>query len=111
MNVSWYDAQEYVSWLSSETGRRYRLPSEAEWEYAARAGTTTAYWWGNEVGQSRTICDGCGSQWDDEMTAPVGSLGPNPWGLYDMHGNVWEWVQDCQHRSYAARARGWVGVD
>ena len=101
VNVSWDDAQAYVSWLSSETGVRYRLPSEAEWEYAARAGTTTAYSWGNEIGDNRANCDGCGSQWDDEMTAPVGSFAANPWGLHDMHGNVSEWVEDCWHDSYA----------
>ena len=101
INVSWDDAQAYVSWLSSETGARYRLPSEAEWEYAARAGTTTAYWWGNEIGSNHANCDGCGSQWDDEMTAPVGSFGANAWGLHDMHGNVSEWVEDCWHETYA----------
>ena len=99
--VSWNDAQAYVSWLSSETGVRYRLPSESEWEYAARAGTATAYSWGNEIGVNRANCDGCGSRWDDEMTAPVGSFAANAWGLHDMHGNVWEWVEDCWHDSYA----------
>ena len=101
LNLSWEDAQAYVSWLSSETGVRYRLPSEAEWEYAARAGTETAYSWGNEIGSNRANCYRCGSQWDDEMTAPVGSFGANAWGLHDMHGNVWEWVEDCWHDSYA----------
>ena len=81
INVSWNDAQEYVAWLSSETGARYRLPSEAEWEYAARAGTTTTYSWGNAIGDNRANCDGCGSQWDDSMTAPVGSFAPNVWGF------------------------------
>ena len=100
MRVSWDDAQEYASWLSSETGVRYRLPSEAEWEYAARAGTATAYSWGNEIGSNRANCDGCGSQWDDEMTAPVGSFVANAWGLHDMHGNVGEWVEDCWHETY-----------
>ena len=99
--VSWHDAQAYASWLSSETGAEYRLPSEAEWEYAARAGTTTAYSWGNEIGSNRANCDGCGSQWDDEMTAPVGSFGANAWGLHDMHGNLAEWVEDCWHDSDA----------
>ena len=100
INVSWNDAQEYVAWLSSETGARYRLPSEAEWEYAARAGTATAYSWGNDVRRNRANCDGCGSQWDDVRTAPVGSFGANAWGLHDMHGNVWEWVQDCWNEDY-----------
>ena len=100
IGATWNDAQEYVAWLSSQTGQQYRLPSEAEWEYAARAGTTTAFSWGNELGNNRANCDGCGSQWDDEMTAPVGSFRANAWGLHDMHGNVDEWVEDCQHDSY-----------
>jgi formylglycine-generating enzyme required for sulfatase activity len=100
INVSWDDALFYAEWLSAQTGKRYRLPSEAEWEYAARAGTTTSYWWGDEVGENRANCDGCGSQWDGRQTAPVGSFEPNPFGLYDTAGNVWEWVQDCWHDSY-----------
>ena len=100
IRVSWEDAVAYTRWLSEQTGERYRLPSEAEWEYAARAGSVTKYSWGNEIGHSRANCDGCGSQWDDRQTAPVGSFGPNGWGLHDMHGNVWEWVQDCWNGSY-----------
>ena len=101
VNVSWEDAQSYVSWLSRETGEAYRLPTEAEWEYAARAGTTTKYSWGNEIGVNRANCygDNCGDQWKN--TAPVGSFPANAWGLHDMHGNVWEWVQDCWNGSYA----------
>ena len=98
--VNWYDAQAYASWLSRETGHFYRLLSEAEWEYVTRAGTTTKYWWGNEIGRNRANCDGCGSQWDDKQTAPVGSFQPNRFGLYDVHGNVWEWVQDCWNGNY-----------
>ena len=101
INVSWEDATAYAEWLSAETGQWYRLPSEAEWEYAARAGTTTAYSWGNDIGQNRTNCDGCGSRWDDEQTAPAGSFAANSWGLHDKHGNVYEWVEDCWHDSYA----------
>ena len=97
VDVSWNDAQEYVRWLSEETGRSYRLPSEAEWEYAARAGTTTQYWWGNSFGDNRANCDRCGSAWDDRQTAPVGSFSPNSFGLHDVHGNVWERVQDCRN--------------
>ena len=98
--VSWNEAQEYVTWLSSRTDHEYRLPSEAEWEYAARAGTQTRYWWGNEVGRDRANCAGCGGREDDRRTAPVGSFAANPFGLHDVHGNVWEWVADCWHDDY-----------
>ena len=93
-------AQSYVSWLSQQTGEDYRLPSESEWEYAARAGTETEYDWGNAIGVNRANCKGCGSQWDGVQTAPVGSFAPNPWGLFDMHGNVWEWTADCDNANY-----------
>ena len=75
------------------TGQPYRLLTEAEWEYAARAGTTTAYSWGDEIGKGNANCDGCGSQWDNRQTSPVGSFKPNAFGLYDMAGNVWQWVR------------------
>ncbi|MEO1610517.1 MAG: SUMF1/EgtB/PvdO family nonheme iron enzyme [Pseudomonadota bacterium] len=94
INVSWHDATAYAEWLAAKTGKPYRLLTEAEWEYAARAGTTTAYSWGNKIGRNNANCDGCGSQWDDKHTAPVGSFKPNAFGLYDMHGNVGEWVSD-----------------
>jgi formylglycine-generating enzyme required for sulfatase activity len=100
INVSWDDAQRYVSWLVRMTGKPYRLLSEAEWEYAAQAGTQTAYSWGNEVGKGNANCSGCGSRWDNKQTAPVGSFASNQFGLYDMHGNVWEWVEDCVHDNY-----------
>ena len=100
INVSWKDAQSYVRWLSNKTGKSYRLLSESEWEYVARAGTTTRYNWGNEIGHNRANCDGCGSRWGDEKTAPVGSFRANAWGLHDVHGNVWEWVADCWNGSY-----------
>ncbi|XOZ32317.1 formylglycine-generating enzyme family protein [Halomonadaceae bacterium KBTZ08] len=107
VEVSWHGAQAYADWLSEQTGHNYRLPTEAEWEYAAKAGTSTWYWWGNDAGrgEGRAVCDGCGSQWDDrprdeQDTAPVGSFEPNPFGLYDVHGNAWEWVQDCWHPNY-----------
>ena len=93
--ISWDDAKEYVAWLSRKTGRTYRLPSEAEWEYAARAGTTTRFYWGDELGRNQANCFGCGSEWDDKQTAPVGSFAANQFGLHDMHGNVKEWVEDC----------------
>ncbi len=98
--VSWDDAQEYVAWLSAETGASYRLPSEAEWEYAARAGTTTIYGWGDEFGRNRARCGECGNERDSDGTVPVGSFGANAWGLHDMFGNVEEWVQDCWNRTY-----------
>jgi formylglycine-generating enzyme required for sulfatase activity len=99
INVSWYDAQQYVAWLSQMTGNRYRLLSEAEYEYAARAGTATAYPWGEDIGKGNTNCEVCGSQWDNKP-APVGSFAPNKFGLHDMVGNVWEWVEDCWHTNY-----------
>ena len=101
VNVSWEDAQQYVRWLSRKTGERYRLPSESEWEYAARAGTTTRYWWGDSRGGGRANCRGCWRGWDDDGTTPVGSFIANAFGLHDVHGNVWEWVEDCWHGSYA----------
>ena len=100
MQVSWDHAQGFVRWLSQQTGATYRLLSESEWEYAARAGTGTAYSWGNQIGSGRANCIGCGSQWDGSQTAPVGSFSSNAWGLHDMQGNVWEWVQDCWNGSY-----------
>ena len=100
IEVSWEDAQEYVGWLSGETGMEYRLLSESEWEYVARGGTGSRYWWGDEVGGNRANCSGCGSRWDDKRTAPVGSFPSNGYGLHEVHGNVWEWVEDCWHGSY-----------
>ncbi|MCX7109663.1 MAG: SUMF1/EgtB/PvdO family nonheme iron enzyme [Proteobacteria bacterium] len=100
INVSWNDAVAYAQSLSTQTGKPYRLPTEAEWEFAARAETETDYWWGNELGKNRANCDGCGSQWDNQQTAPVGSFPANAWGLHDTAGNVWEWAQDCYHDNY-----------
>jgi formylglycine-generating enzyme required for sulfatase activity len=93
--VSWHDAQAYVEWLRSETGQDYRLLTEAEWEYVARADTSTLYWWGDEIGYKNANCAGCGSIWDNEQTAPVNSFAANAFGVHDIHGNVWEWVADC----------------
>lgn len=101
-NVSWEDARTYVDWLSRSTGQSYRLLSEAEWEYAARAGSTTTYPWGGDPGVGKANCDGCGSQWDNTSTAPAGSFEANAFGLHDMPGNVWEWVEDCFADSYSA---------
>jgi len=90
--VSWFDAVAYTEWLCVQTGQQYRLPTEAEWEYAAKAGTETDYWWGNEVGKNLANSRGSGSQWSGKQTSPVGSFKPNRFGLYDMVGNVWEWT-------------------
>lgn len=122
--LSWNDAQAYLAWLNGKVRRGkasakkgegpYRLPSEAEWEYAARAGTTTARWWGDAIGSGEANCQGCGSQWDGMLIAPVGSFGPNPFGLYDMLGNVWQWVEDCWNESYVgapADGRAWLTGD
>src|SRR5208337_714439 len=127
VNVDWKDAEQYAVWFSAMTGKPYRLLSEAEWEYAARAGVTTAYYWGQEIGKvSATTayywgqeigklnanCDGCGSRWDDLQTSPVGSFKPNAFGLNDMAGNVWQWVQDCYHSDYGGAptdGTAWTG--
>ncbi|SFU51137.1 SUMF1/EgtB/PvdO family nonheme iron enzyme [Pseudoduganella namucuonensis] len=106
VGVSWQDAQKYVAWLSGKTGQVYRLPSEAEWEYACRAGTHTAFSFGDEIGTEHANYDGNftynkGVKGEFRKgTTKVGAFQPNPWGLYDMHGNVWEWVQDVMHRNY-----------
>jgi formylglycine-generating enzyme required for sulfatase activity len=100
IRVLWNDALAHADWLSQQTGKRYRLPTEAEWEYAARAGTETVHWWGNEIKQGLANCVGCGSRWAGKQPAPVGSFKPNPFGLYDTAGNVAERVQDCWHENY-----------
>jgi formylglycine-generating enzyme required for sulfatase activity len=99
-NVSWDDAQRYVVWLSLKSGRHYRLPSEAEWEYAARGNTTTRYWWGNDVGVALANCKDCGGRQDRATPLPVQSFKPNPFGLYDVSGGVAQWVADCWFPSY-----------
>ena len=103
IDVSWDDAQTYVKWLSRITGKDYRLLSEAEYEYAARAGRETQYPWGDEIklnGEAMANCQGCGSEGSGKQTALVGSFPANRFGLYDMVGNVWEWTEDCWHESY-----------
>ena len=95
MNITWQDAQDYVGFLRARTGQPYRLPAEAEWEYAARAGTDTFFPWGDEAGTYNANCRKCGTPWDGHGNAPVGTFKPNAFGLYDMHGNVWEWTEDC----------------
>ena len=100
VDVSWRDAVEYARWLSEQTGANYRLPSESEWEYAARGGTSDAFWWGEHLGSGRANCSDCGSRWSARSTAPVGSFAANGFGLYDTAGNVWEWCQDDYYDSY-----------
>lgn len=98
--LSWYKIKEFIKKLNDKEGTStYRLPSEAEWEYVARAGAGTKYTWGNHVGENNANCNGCGSEWDNKETAPVGSFSPNAWGLYDVHGNVWEWVEDIYDKN------------
>ncbi len=101
INVSWDDAQVFVRWLSERTGRKYRLPSEAEWEYAARGGTSTIYWWGRDVGSRHANCRDCGSG-TTSQTVPAGTFDANPFGLYDTAGNAAEWVEDCWNENYRA---------
>lgn len=101
IHVSWVQmTEQYLPWLSSKAGRAYRLLTEAEWEYAARAGSTTKYWWGDDIGRKHANCKGCGGEWDGRRTAPVGSFPPNAFGLHDMSGNVWERVMDCANNTY-----------
>ncbi|KAB2930534.1 MAG: formylglycine-generating enzyme family protein [Candidatus Contendobacter sp.] len=113
INVSWHDAMEYAEWLSKTRlyRQRYRLPTEAEWEYAARAGTQTAYWWGKEIGYNQANCNGSGSRWSGKQTAPVGSFQPNPWGLYDTLGNVREWTGSLYQEKYDGAETRCAGKD
>jgi formylglycine-generating enzyme required for sulfatase activity len=99
INVSWLDAKAFVTWLSQKTGKSYRLPSEAEWEYASRAGTNTAYWWGRDLGSRQANCRDCNTG-EVQRTTPVGSYKPNGFGLYDTAGNAAEWTEDCWNDSY-----------
>ncbi len=106
IDVSWADiTEDYLPWLRTKTGQPYRLPTEAEWEYAARAGTQTPYATGAVLNKASANTNGRyvikpKKGQNIQATCPVGSFKPNPWGLYDMHGNVWEWVADCWHKSY-----------
>lgn len=104
VGVSWDDANAYAAWLAKITGRAYRLPSDAEWEYAARAGSTTPYWWGKDATREDRVmacCRGCGSDHDGNGLFPADSFEANPWGLKNVHGNAWEWVADyfCEDRA------------
>ncbi|TGO03771.1 hypothetical protein PN36_00210 [Candidatus Thiomargarita nelsonii] len=104
INVSWNEARLYAEWLSQQTQQDYRLPTEAEWEYAA--GTSTNYPWGNDIESNQANCDGCGSEWDNTKTAPVGSFAPNAFGLYDMAGNVREWTCSAYQSQYEGAEQG-----
>ncbi len=99
-NVSWTDAKQYAAWLADVTKKAYRLPSEAEWEFAARGGTQTKYWWGDQMQQGMASCKDCGDSAAAEQPTKVGNFKPNPFGLYDMGGGVEQWVEDCWHRKY-----------
>lgn len=108
IGVNWNDAKAYVAWLSKKTGKPYRLPSESEWEYAARAGTTTAYHSGDAITPKQANFDGsmgnanAPADQNRQKTMPVGSFPPNAFGLHDVHGNVWEWTEDCWSEEYTA---------
>ena len=99
-NVSWDDTQTFITWLSHRAGHAYRLPTEAEWEYAARGGTTTRYWWGDQPGTALANCAGCGGTQDPRAPLPVATFQPNPFGLYGMLGGVAQWTQDCWLPNY-----------
>ena len=114
-NVSWHDAVDYTEWLLAQTGQVYRLPTEAEWEYAARAGTETAFWWGNSITPGQANFDGSYSCRQGRkgayraQTIPVDQFQPNPWGLYQVHGNVWEWTGSCYDENYGGRETRYAG--
>ena len=99
-DVHWNEVQNFLKWLSQMSGQTYRLPTEAEWEYAARGGTKTRYWWGDAIGARNANCEDCGGSWDRKTPAQVGSYEANPFGLHDMNGGVMEWVADCWYPDY-----------
>lgn len=98
--VSWNDANAYAQWLSTQSGEHYRLPTEAEWEYAARGGTTTRFWWGDEFNPRNAHCWECASHGQFPATLPVGAFTPNGYGLYDIVGNAWEWTASDYQAPY-----------
>jgi formylglycine-generating enzyme required for sulfatase activity len=104
-DLSWTDAQDYVAWLREASGEPYRLPTEAEWEFAARAGTESKFWWGDEVGVGNANCQNCGGPYDRNAPADIGSFQPNPFGLHGMNGGVMEWVADCWSHDYQGAPR------
>jgi formylglycine-generating enzyme required for sulfatase activity len=114
IHVSWRDAQAFIAWLNAGTGRHFRLASESEWEYAARAGTTTLYYWGDNPDPNYANTQTNQGRDHFEYTAPVGSFPANPFGLYDMAGNVWQLTEDCRHPTYdgaPADGSAWVSGD
>lgn len=111
VNVSLNDAVAYTRWLSDHTGESYRLPTSAEWEYAARAGSATRYPWGDGIGDNLANCAGCGSKWDAIQSAPVGSFPANAWGIHDTVGNVWEWTCSRYEASYAGEEQECNGTE
>jgi formylglycine-generating enzyme required for sulfatase activity/class 3 adenylate cyclase len=113
-NVSWNDAKQYVAWLAAATQKPYRLPSEAEWEYAARGGTQSKYWWGDQLQPGMANCKNCTDAAGAEQPVKVGTFKPNPFGLYDMGGGVDQWVEDCWHKTYQGApsdGSAWSGGD
>lgn len=96
--VNYDDSIAYLQWLSRKTGQKYRLPSDTEYEYVNRAGTTSRYWWGDDIGKGHSSCGGCGTQWDQKQPAPVGSFPANPFGIHDTTGNVWSRTRDCWNK-------------
>lgn len=100
INVTIEHVERYLAWISAKTGKTYRLPSEAEWEYAHRAGTTSSFPWGDEAGKNKANCKDCYSEWSAKSTAPVGSFEPNGFGLYDTVGNAYEWTADCWNETH-----------
>lgn len=114
INVNWDDAKAYARWLSKETKQTYRLPSEAEWEYAARAGSTSQYPWGNEIGLNNAHCASCGDASEKNQTAPIGHYPANQWGIHGMIGNIWELTADCWNYDYIdapSDGSAWVSGD
>lgn len=111
-DINWHDAKQFVAWLAKTTGKAYRLPSEAEWEYAARGGSQARYWWGDQFQSGMVNCKGCSDVTAAEQPLKVGSFKPNPFGLYDMGGGVDQWVEDCWHKNYqGAPADGSAWLD
>ena len=113
-NISWTDTKQFVAWLAATTRKAYRIPSEAEWEYAARGGTQTKYWWGDQMESGIANCKNCSEVAAAEQPVKVGSFKPNPFGLYDMGGGVDQWVEDCWHKNYQGAppdGSPWVEAD